>query len=188
MAGLNRRSVVLAGNDIECDFQPVFYFDGAAADFYRRYAVIGLQDRDFALCAECVAIGVDMQRDADGLSDSVQIQLAGHSEFPSVGSFLCGGDRAGSESDLREFGHVENFFAFHGGLDFFAIFVGLSGVDYGDGFGGNLQMHGGFVDLLRIKLHFTGDLLGGDEVIVAEGLEGALLADVNLHFALLGID
>jgi hypothetical protein len=79
-------------------------------------------------------------------------------------------------------------FAFHGGLDLFAVFLGLAGVNYGDRFGGDLQTHGGFVDLLRIELHLAGNVLGGDQVIVAEGFEGAFFADVNLQFALLGIN
>jgi hypothetical protein len=43
------------------------------------------------------------------------------------------------------------------------------------------------LDLLRIKLHSTGHLPGGDEMIVTEGFEGTLLPDVKLHFAFLKI-
>jgi len=44
------------------------------------------------------------------------------------------------------------------------------------------------IELLGIKLGFAGNLLGRDEMIVTESAEGTLLADVNLHFALLRIN
>ncbi len=72
-----------AGDYGECNFEFVFYFDGAAADFYRCYAVVGLQDCDFALGAEFIVLGADVQREGDRLFYAVEIQVAGEGEFPA---------------------------------------------------------------------------------------------------------
>ncbi len=125
-------------DDIEGDFQFVFYFDGAAADFYRRDAVVGLQDGEFAFAAEFAGIGANVKGEADWLFDSVEIQFAGESELPAIGSFLYRGDAGGCESDLWKFSDVEDFLAFHRGLHFVAVFLGFARIDDGDRFGWNL--------------------------------------------------
>jgi len=90
--------VVRGCDDIEGDFQFVFYFDGAAADFYRRDAVVGLQDGELAFAAEFPGIGANVKREADWLFNAVEIQFASENELPAIGSFLCRGDAGGSES------------------------------------------------------------------------------------------
>ena len=67
------RSVVLCCDDIEGDFQFVFYFDGSATDFYRHDAVVGLQDGEFAFAAQFPGIGANVKWEADWLFDSVEI-------------------------------------------------------------------------------------------------------------------
>ncbi len=73
-------------------------------------------------------------------------------------------------------------------MDVAAVFFGLARVDDGEGLGGDMETHGGLVDLLRVKLHLAGKLFGGDQVIVAESLENAFFVDVDFQFALGRID
>jgi len=55
------------------DLQLVFYFYGATPGFYGSYAVIGLQDGEFALAVEFVGICGHAQGEGDWLFNSVKI-------------------------------------------------------------------------------------------------------------------
>src|SRR5882757_97394 len=69
----NGSSLVFGSNDGEGDLQLVFNFYCAAACFYRRNTVIGLQDGEFALAMKFVAICGDTQGESDGLFNSMKI-------------------------------------------------------------------------------------------------------------------
>src|SRR6267378_435454 len=69
----NGCSVVFGSNDGEGDLQLVFNFYCAAAGFYGRNTVIGLQDGEFALAMKFVAICGDTQGESNWLFNSMKI-------------------------------------------------------------------------------------------------------------------